>query len=162
MSEIRKLFEATKPFREEIAKLQAEVELCHKNLKMFRDSLVNVGEQRDAAKEIAESAKLQNDDLRGEIVKVKTMCAEWENRTLNPSQVESIWGICHNALTMHKTNEECMCTGEPPAGCVSTNCRADKKRPSNETSTSEYSSARARLQRGECSRCGSPGCCECT
>ncbi len=66
------------------------------------------------------------------------------------------------AIEKHKTNEECMCTGEPPAGCVSTNCRADKKRPSNETSTSEYSSARARLQRGECSRCGSPGCCECT
>ncbi len=52
------------------------------------------------------ATELQNDDLRGEIVKIKIMCAEWENRTLNPSQVESIWGICHNALTMHGTNEK--------------------------------------------------------
>ena len=37
-----------------------------------------------------------------------------------------------------------------------------QKHITNETSTSEYSSARARLLRGECSRCGSPGCCECT
>ena len=91
---------------DEIHKLQAEVELSHKSLKVFRDSLNNVAKQRDAAKEIAESEKLQNDDLKGEIVKVKTMCAEWENRALNPSQVESIWGICHNALTMHNTNEK--------------------------------------------------------
>ncbi len=44
---------------EEVTKLCTEVELSHKNLKMFRDSLANVAKQRDVAKEIAESAKLQ-------------------------------------------------------------------------------------------------------
>ncbi len=49
---------------EEVTKLRAEVELSHKNLKMFRDSLDNAAKQRDVAKDIAESAKLQNDVLR--------------------------------------------------------------------------------------------------
>ena len=159
MSETGKLLEATKPFREEINKLRAEIERLTAKLKDTVEDRATISLQKDgtwdllkaanlqidAWRPVIEAAKvvcqkerwpylnvgplahaldalhktnesppdrtreleLQNDDLRGEIVKVKTMCAEWENRTLNPSQVESIWGICHNALTMHKTNDSC-------------------------------------------------------
>ncbi len=98
MSEIGKLFEATKPFRDEITKLHAKVE-------RLKADNATLSLNSDGIWEKLKGIELENDDLRGEIVKVKTMCAEWENRTLNPSQVESIWGICHNALTMHKTND---------------------------------------------------------
>ena len=149
MSEIEKLFEATKPFRDEIAKLQAEVV----NGKT-RYGCLKI--QEEAALKERDSALLQISEWDGEVRKALRLRATCGPRS---GPFDNQMGKLYAML---KTNEECMCTGEPPAGCVSTNCRADKKRPSNETSTSEYSSARARLQRGECSRCGSPGCCECT
>ncbi len=94
MSEIEKLFEATKPFREEIAKLQAEVELCHKNLKMFRDSLANVGEQRDAAKEIAESANLQIGALRNKMGQIRNLlCAPGPGTETPTKNVDAAWKI---------------------------------------------------------------------
>ena len=95
-------------YKDEIAKLRAEVVTGKTQYGCLKI-------QEEAALKERDSALLQNDDLKGEIVKVKTMCAEWENRTLNPSQVESIWGICHNALTMHNTNDMCPgCGGALP------------------------------------------------
>ncbi len=94
MSEIGKLFEATKPFREEIAKLQAELELCHKNIKMFRDSLANVGEQRDAAKEIAESANLQIGALRNKMGQIRNLlCAPGPGTETPTKNVDAAWKI---------------------------------------------------------------------
>ena len=92
-------------YKDEIAKLRAEVVTGKTQYECLKI-------QEEAALKERDSALLQNDDLKGEIVKVKTMCAEWENRTLNPSQVESIWGIGHNALTMHNTNVMCKRCGE--------------------------------------------------
>lgn len=81
-------------------KLTAEVELSHKNLKVFRDALNNVGKQRDAAKEIAESANLQVSAWRPVIEAAEAMCKKdrWPYLNLGP--------LAHALDALHNTNDK--------------------------------------------------------
>ena len=105
MSEIEKLFEATKPFRDELAKLQVEVE-------GYKDTEATLMAKLFTTEDKLKGAELQNDKVKGVLASYASEdtcdCDGLEHRG-EPCR------FCRSNLLMHDTNDMCPgCGGALP------------------------------------------------